>query len=151
LGYSVLHEGLIAGLGKEGTKDFTYSSARENVEDGKIKKSFTDSGGWAGFTDQYWATVLIPDSKTPYNIQLWGNPSKQFYANMPSTQPVTVAPGARSQFETRVFAGAKQVDVLKQYEKTLGIERLDYLIDWGWFPFLTRPMLWLMDSLYKLV
>jgi YidC/Oxa1 family membrane protein insertase len=151
LGYSVLHEGLIAGLGKDGTKDFTYKAAIENAEDGKLKKSFTDAGGWAGFTDQYWATVLIPDNRTPYNIQLYGNASKQFYANLPSTQQVTVAPGEKSQFETRIFAGAKQVSVLKEYEKTLGIERLDYLIDWGWFPFLTRPMLWLMDSLYKLV
>jgi YidC/Oxa1 family membrane protein insertase len=151
LGYSVLHEGLIAGLGKDGTKDFTYSSALKNIENGKLKDSYTEAGGWAGFTDQYWATVLIPDSKTPYNIQLWGNPSKQFYANMPSAQAITVAPGEKSQFETRIFAGAKQVSVLKQYVKTLGIERLDYLIDWGWFPFLTGPMLWLMDSLYKLV
>jgi YidC/Oxa1 family membrane protein insertase len=151
LGYSVLHEGLIAGLGKDGTKDFTYSAALKNVEDGKLQKSFTDAGGWAGFTDQYWATVLIPDSKTPYKIELYGNPSKQFYANLPSTQQVTVAPGEKGRFETRIFAGAKQVSVLKEYENTLGIERLDYLIDWGWFPFLTRPMLWLMDSLYKLV
>jgi YidC/Oxa1 family membrane protein insertase len=151
LGYSVLHEGLIAGLGKDGTKDFTYSNALKNVEEGKLKETFTDAGGWAGFTDQYWATVVIPDSKTPYNIQLWGNPSKQFYANMPSTQPVTVAPGAQSQFETRVFAGAKQIDILKDYQNKLGISRFEYLIDWGWFPFLTGPMLWLMDSLYKLV
>ncbi|MGO8954067.1 MAG: membrane protein insertase YidC, partial [Rhodomicrobium sp.] len=32
LGYSVLHEGLIAGLGKDGTKDFTYSAALKNYE-----------------------------------------------------------------------------------------------------------------------
>ena len=62
-GYSVLHEGLIAGLGKDGTKDFTYSAALKNYEAGGAKETFTDAGGWAGFTDQYWATVLIPDSK----------------------------------------------------------------------------------------
>ncbi len=151
LGYSVLHEGLIAGLGKDGTKDYTYSAALKNLEDGKVKDTYTDDGGWAGFTDQYWATVLIPDKKTPYNIELYGNASKQFYANLPAAQPVTVVPGGKSQFETRIFAGAKQVDILKQYEAQYGITRFEYLIDWGWFPFLTKPMLWLMDSLYKLV
>jgi YidC/Oxa1 family membrane protein insertase len=64
---------------------------------------------------------------------------------------VTVEPGARSQIETRIFAGAKQVDILKEYKNKLGITRFDYLIDWGWFPFLTGPMLFLMDWLYKLV
>jgi YidC/Oxa1 family membrane protein insertase len=159
LGYSVLHEGLIAGLGKDGTKDFTYSDALKNYiprdpatgAPGKAKDTFTDAGGWAGFTDQYWATVLIPDSRTPYNIQLFGNEEKQFYANTLAQNFVTVEPGAKSQMETRIFAGAKQVDILKDYKNKLGIQRFDYLIDWGWFPFLTGPMLWLMDSLYKLV
>jgi YidC/Oxa1 family membrane protein insertase len=159
LGYSVLHEGLIAGLGKDGTKDFTYSDAIKNYiprdpatgAPGKPKETFTDAGGWAGFTDQYWATVLIPDNRTPYNIQLFGNEDKQFYANTLSQNLVTVEPGARSQIETRIFAGAKQVDLLTEYKKKLGISRFDYLIDWGWFPFLTGPMLSLMDWLYKLV
>ncbi len=150
-GYSVLHEGLIAGLGKDGTKDFTYSAALKNYEAGGAKETFTDAGGWAGFTDQYWATVLIPDSKTPYLIQMFGNTEKQFYANVQATQPVTIEPGAKSQIDTRIFAGAKQVSILKQYQNALGISRLDYLIDWGWFPFLTGPMLWLMDFLYNLV
>ncbi len=149
LGYSVLHEGLIAGLGKDGTKDFTYSAAVKNLEDGKIKDTFTDAGGWAGFTDQYWATVLIPEKKTTFNIELYGNASKQFYASMPAAQAVTLVPGGKSQFETRIFAGAKQVDILKQYQAEFGITRFEYLIDWGWFPFLTKPMLWLMDSLYQ--
>jgi YidC/Oxa1 family membrane protein insertase len=160
LGYSVLHEGLIAGLGKDGTKDLTYSDAlknfipgqKEDGSDGKAKDTFTDAGGWAGFTDQYWATVLVPDNRAPYNIQLFGNPKKkQFYANTLSQNLVSVEPGARSQVETRIFAGAKQIDILKEYQNKLGISRFEYLIDWGWFPFLTGPMLWLMDSLFKLV
>jgi len=151
LGYSVLHEGLIAGLGKDGTKDFTYSAALKNFEGGKLKDTYTDTEAWAGFTDQYWATVLIPGNKAPYNIQMFGNADKQYYANAEATRPVTVEPGARSQAETRVFAGAKQVSILKEYQDTLGISRFEYLIDWGWFPFLTGPMLWLLDSLYKLV
>jgi YidC/Oxa1 family membrane protein insertase len=158
LGYSVLHEGLIAGLGKDGTKDFTYSDAVKNYiprdqtagTAGKPKETFTDAGGWAGFTDQYWATVLIPDNKTPYNIQLFGNEEKQFYANTLSQNLVTVDPGATSRIETRIFAGAKQAGLLKEYRDTLGISRFDYLIDWGWFPFLTKPMLYLMDFLNKL-
>ncbi len=95
--------------------------------------------------------MLIPDNKTSYKIRLYGNASKQFYADLPATHPVLLVPGAKSQFETRIFAGAKQVDILKDYQSTLGISRFEYLIDWGWFPFLTKPMLWLINSLYRLV
>ncbi len=151
LGYSVLHEGLIAGLGKDGTKDFTYSNALKNYENGTVKDTYTDAGGWAGFTDQYWATVLIPNPAAPYNIEMFGNPDKQFYTNVKAVQPLTVEPGAQGKAETRVFAGAKQIGILKEYQNGLGISRFEYLIDWGWFPFLTGPMLWLMDSLYNLV
>ncbi len=158
LGFSVLHEGLIAGLGKEGTKDFTYSAALKNyvpeagqTRSGRAKETFTDTGGWAGFTSQYWATVLVPDPKAPYEIQMFGNEDKQFYADVQAQQPILVNPGASSQVDTRIFAGAKRSSLLEQYKNDLGISRFDYLIDWGWFPFLTGPMLYLMDFLYKLV
>ncbi|HZV20462.1 MAG TPA: membrane protein insertase YidC, partial [Hyphomicrobiales bacterium] len=59
--------------------------------------------------------------------------------------------GATGSVEGRVFAGAKKVDLLKDYQSKLGIRHFDNLIDWGWFPFLTGPMLWLMNALYKLV
>ena len=65
-GYTVLHEGLIASLGNEGIKDYTYSAAQKNFENNVLKDTYSATGGWAGFTDQYWATVLIPNSKTPY-------------------------------------------------------------------------------------
>ena len=38
-----------------------------------------------------------------------------------------------------LFAGPKEVDVLLDYNESAGIERLDHAIDWGWFPFLTKP------------
>jgi YidC/Oxa1 family membrane protein insertase len=158
LGYSVLHEGLIAGLGKDGTKDYTYSDAQKNYipnpekrKSGRPKDTYTDADGWAGFTDQYWATVLVPDKGSPYEIQLFGNEEKQFYANVWAQQPVSIEPGAKAQTKTRIFAGAKQASLLKDYKNAFGIEHFDYLIDWGWFPFLTGPMLALMDGLYKIV
>ena len=83
---------------------------------------------------------------------MFGNAAKQYYTNVVSTQAITVQPGAATQVDTRIFARAKENSILKQYQDgTPGISRLDYLIDWGWFPFLTGPMLKLMDILFKLV
>ncbi len=52
---------------------------------------------------------------------------------------------------TRVFAGAKESAVLSHYQNDLGVPKFDMMIDWGYFHFITRPMFWLLVTLYKLV
>jgi YidC/Oxa1 family membrane protein insertase len=51
--------------------------------------------------------------------------------------------------ESEIFAGAKEVGTINAYEKARDIRRFDLLIDWGWFHFITKPMFWLIDTLYK--
>src|SRR5690606_17872405 len=63
----------------------------------------------------------------------------------------SVAPGATASVSTRLFAGAKEVNVLNGYEKTQNIDRFDLMIDWGWFYFITKPMFFVMDYIYRLV
>jgi YidC/Oxa1 family membrane protein insertase len=152
LGYSVLHEGLIGVLGNTGLKELTYSSALKNFDPAtnNAKESFTDRGGWLGFTDQYWAAVLVPDQSKQYDARMFGNEKKQFYADF-LEKPVTVDPGAKETVTTRLFSGAKEVKLLEQYKSDLGIDRFNKLVDWGWFFFITEPMFYLMDALYKLV
>jgi len=66
----------------------------------------------------------------------------------------TVAPGARIQTESHLFAGAKQVRLLDAYEQQFGVKRFDLAIDFGWFYFLTKPifyaLLWLSDRVINL-
>ncbi len=152
IGFSVLHEGLIGVLGETGLKELTYSSALKNYNPAtnSAKETFAGKGGWLGFTDQYWAAVLVPNQSVPYDAQMFGNEKKQFYAGY-LEQPVTVAPGGTDSITNRLFAGAKEVKLLDHYKSALGIDRFNKLVDWGWFFFLTEPMFYLMDFLYKLV
>ncbi len=60
-----------------------------------------------------------------------------------------MAPSQSATLETRIFAGAKEVGTVNAYEKTYDIRQFDLLIDWGWFYFITKPMFWLIDTLYK--
>jgi len=153
LGYSVLHEGLIGVLGSTGLKELTYANALKNYDpatNGAKESIAADKGGWLGFTDQYWAAVLIPDQSKPYEASLFGNEKKQFYTNM-RQHPITVQPGQREGVSNRLFAGAKVVGLLEQYTKDYGIDRLNKLVDWGWFSFITEPMFHLMNFFYRLV
>ena len=41
--------------------------------------------------------------------------------------------------------------MLDYYQNDLGIKKFDMLIDWGYFYFITRPMFWLLETIYKFV
>ena len=60
------------------------------------------------------------------------------------------AAGGETTLVTRVFAGAKLVDLVDGYADE-GITRFDLLIDWGWFYFLTKPMFRALQFFYDLV
>ena len=49
----------------------------------------------------------------------------------------------------RLFAGAKEVDAVDAYDKTLNLNRFELLIDWGWFYFITKPMFKAIDYFYR--
>jgi YidC/Oxa1 family membrane protein insertase len=155
-GYQVLEEGLIGFGGK--VERLAYDKALKNgvtipasTETQGADKKDTDVGGWAGVNDQYWAAVVIPDKDVPHTIRLSAKPDKQFYADISAAKQLTLDPGESTKAQTRIFAGAKEFSILKDYEISQGISHFDYLIDWGWFGFIVEPMLQLMNFLYRIV
>jgi len=63
----------------------------------------------------------------------------------------TIAPGGTASVTARLFAGAKEVAILDDYDKALHLNRFDLAIDWGWFRFITKPMFTLIDTVFRLV
>ena len=51
---------------------------------------------------------------------------------------------------TQLFAGAKEWDILREYEAA-GVDEFIDSIDWGWFFFLTKPIFWLLHYLNELI
>jgi YidC/Oxa1 family membrane protein insertase len=145
-GYYILHEGLIGMLGENGLQEFTY----KQIED-KKNVSFKATNAWIGITDKYWAATLIPDVKAPvqtkFSYELAGTDKKYQTEYLGDAQ--TIAPGASGTTNGRLFAGAKEVAVVDGYEKQLGLDRFDKLIDWGWFYFITKPMFYSIDWIYQ--
>ena len=150
-GYSVLHEGYVGVVGDSGVKEPTYASIEK--EPGTTI-SLKGTGGWAGFTDKYWATALVPDQAQSFDATfqaLGPTGGDRIYQTATIGTPLTVGPGASESASSRIFAGAKVVTLLDQYKDKLGIEKFDLMIDWGWFYFITKPMFFLIDGIYKVV
>ena len=124
-----------------------YDWGYVDVEENKGETSFTSTGGWLGFTDKYWLGALIPDQKTPVSAKFRAS-GDVYQAQVIPTRYTSVAAGAALETNSRLFAGAKEMAVLTDYSKTLGIPYLDYAIDWGWFWFIAIPFFWILHWLF---
>ncbi|PST27116.1 membrane protein insertase YidC [Mesorhizobium plurifarium] len=143
----VLHEGFVGVAGEHGLQEVGYSKVEDDepVEPGK------STGGWLGITDKYWAATIVPPQATPFDIRFShfadGRPR---YQSDYKSDAVTVAPGQSVELKNLVFAGAKEVPVVDNYEVAYSIPNFDKLIDWGWFYFITKPMFKMMDFFFRL-
>ncbi|HUB64821.1 MAG TPA: membrane protein insertase YidC [Methylocella sp.] len=149
-GYSILHEGFVGVIGDSGVQQIKYDKI-EKEDHGT--KSFSGTGGWLGLTDKYWAAAVIPDQNESIEASFSGAVSTPpiYQSGFVDTEAKTLAPGASSEFTSRIFAGAKETDTLDKYQANLGIKKFDLLIDWGWFYFITKPMFRLLDLIYRFV
>jgi YidC/Oxa1 family membrane protein insertase len=156
-GYYILHEGLIGYLGDQGLQQYTYKKIDEEKN-----VNFKVTNGWLGITDKYWASALLPDT----NAQLQARFSSNLVGTVRTYQtdylqdPQTIAIGGTGSVNARLFAGAKEASVVGLnfpiwgfggYNRELGLNHFDLLIDWGWFYFITKPMFLALDFFYRLV
>jgi YidC/Oxa1 family membrane protein insertase len=148
LGYYILHEGLIGKFGDTGSKEVTY----KDIEDKKIN-NFDATNAWLGITDKYWAAVLLPqtDAHVLANFKADTVGTTKRYQTDYLLDARTIAPGATATADARLFAGAKEVRVVNDYETKLNLNHFDLLIDWGWFYFITKPLFFVIDYIYHLV
>jgi YidC/Oxa1 family membrane protein insertase len=139
--YYLLHEGFIGEFKETGEEAIKYSSAIKDA----VPVTVTDTEGWLGITDKYWAAALVPQTGKKFVARFSGTPSPTDDAQHGHFQAdfrydaMTVAPGANVTVTNKLFAGAKISKVIDAY-RDQGIYRFNLLIDWGYFWFLTQPV-----------
>jgi YidC/Oxa1 family membrane protein insertase len=141
--YWALHEGYV-GVADGSLKDAKYDDFKDA---GAPPQTFNSTGGWLGITDKYWMAAVIPPQNEAFDGSFSASPyrdTKAYQADYRMSAH-TLAPGQTVTVTERLFAGAKVVSVLQDYQKNLGIAKFDYAIDWGWYSFFTRPMFWILD------
>ena len=148
-GYAVLHEGFVGIVGDSRVQEYTYDSIEKET---KATRTMEGASGWLGFTDKYWAAVVIPDQAKKFTGRFSSSgEGVKTYQSDALLDVVTVAPGASVEAQTRVFAGAKETRTIDAYQKSLTIKNFDLMIDWGWFYFITKPLFWLIDYIFGIV
>ena len=154
-GYYILHEGLIGYLGDQGLQEYAY----KKIDDAK-SVNFNVTNGWLGITDKYWASALLPDTNAKLQARFASNlvGARHNYQTDYLQEPQTLPIGGTISANARLFAGAKEASVVGMnfplvgfggYNKELGLNHFDLLIDWGWFYFITKPMFLALDWFYR--
>jgi YidC/Oxa1 family membrane protein insertase len=144
INFFILHEGLISLLNDE-LLEKDYDDLMDDCSSANTSKNLycdnKSQGGWLGFTDKYWMSVLIPDPSEPINVNYrYGNNGRDNYRTGYVGQIFNINPAQSISYNGHLFAGAKNLNILNNYKKTLSIPRFNDAIDWGWFSFLTKPI-----------
>ena len=132
----ILHQGPI---------NFADGNLEElDYDDLEETQTFSNKGGWVGFTDKYWVSALIPDQQETYKSRfVRSGPEDENQARYQAdlmAGAMTVLPGQAEEMTTRVYAGAKRLAVFDEYRDVPGMKNLDLSIDFGIWAFITKPL-----------
>lgn len=148
-GWFVFFEGML-GVFENSLNEVKYSK----VVDAPALKIDSANGGWLGFTDKYWAAALIPDQQkaltATFQHQKQGG-RDVYQTDYLAKEALAIQPGSAASYQDHFFAGAKVVQTINAIGKKYKIDSFKYVIDWGWFYFLTQPMFYLLEWLKNLV
>ena len=140
--FYILHERLIATLDDE-----LIEEDYDDIQEKKFTK--VAQKGWLGIGDKYWITSLIPprnkEFKTTFDYK------KKFRANFIATEPLTLNENGSIEEKLQIIVAAKRVDVIDGYADSLGIDKFDLVIDWGFLYFITKPLFFGIDYFFKLL
>lgn len=145
---SIVHEGAIGSINGN-LEEYTYSK----IKDKKLYHKTDAELKWLGISDKYWLSAFVPDQDTNYTVNI-------AYAKKAGFEKIQTDYVAKSQIiaageeftnNLRLFAGAKNVNLLDKYEAEYGITLFDRAIDFGWFYIITKPLFYSLSYVYSYV
>ena len=135
--YAVVHEGLV------GSSDGKV----EEVKYGDIDDRTTfKKCSWLGYTDIYWLCSVV-NEKDQSAVSYEKTSEDAYKISLMRREDVHIAPNAAVELHYSIFAGPKDIRVLKNYRDTRNLDKFEMAIDFGWFFIITKPLIQLMDVL----
>ncbi len=115
----------------------TKKLKEQNTFDGKIK--------WVALQSRYFMSGLIPDEIKDASLHLALN-SDKFVAARYRQPEEAIQPGTQYTYKYQLFMGPKRIEELKNVGNDL-----HKVVDFGWFDFIAKPCLWLMNLFYSVI
>jgi YidC/Oxa1 family membrane protein insertase len=116
-----------------------------DIEKGNTEHATKSQDGWIALVQHYFVSAFIP----PEKAQLEFRSSKidnNLYAVSTIMPTGTIAPGATTQVNTRLYAGPQEETRLESVAPGLELVK-----DYGILTIVAKPIFWLMEQIYKLL
>ena len=143
-------QGLLGAFGNQ-LHEMNYKDVKSAAEkDEGTGYQFDGTGGWAGITDKYWLTAIIPDQATAGTTRfrmLNLRSGDGWQVDFAASSPESIAPRSQANLHSSAFVGAKEVKLLDSYEAKDNIPSFDKAVDFGWFYFISKPIFYALDFL----
>ena len=136
----ILHEGYIS---------YTDGELDELKYDEIKEKKYTKeaSSGYVAIGDGYFLTSLIPNQGRKFRIDV--DYKKKYRASYIDLEGFEVDPNSSIQNNIKSIIGAKEIALLDNYTKELGVEKLGLIINYGMLYWIVRPLWFVLDYLFK--
>ena len=99
---------------------------------------------WAGYEDNYFLDSIIPLSEGTQMVTVGG--TEERVRTVVSEGVFSLAPGGSATYAYKMYFGPKKLSILRQEDHNLA-----KAINFGWFDFLAKPTLWVLNWLYGYV
>lgn len=126
------------------SNEAVYNKAKlTDIEEAPVK--LEAKGGWIAFIQHYFIGAWIPPQDQINNFTTRYRKEDRTYLFGFTSPQVTVAPGTTQEIGAGFYAGPKIQDHLKKISKGL-----DLTVDYGWFWFISQPLLWLLTHIEQI-
>ena len=121
----------------------------DDIYEQDFRKEFKN--GWIGIRDKYWATAITSlDKDNKRAIFKTSTDAFDKFYRIGYIGDLTGASSGESVSSVSLaFIGAKEVKIIQEYSDNNIFNRLDLIIDWGWFYFLAKPLFYVLDILFS--
>ncbi|MBJ6726179.1 membrane protein insertase YidC [Geomesophilobacter sediminis] len=109
----------------------------------KEPKAYTGNVLWSAFNDKYFMEAVIAQKGSIASVKL-ARPSTDELQRDIASPAISVAPGQAAALNYELYLGPKDLDILKAQGN-----RLDEVIDYGWFAPIAKPLVAILKFLYK--
>lgn len=150
----ILHQGAIRNI--DGVIDSAkFKEMREadtpNEPGEHVIHDSVSEKGWIGLTTKYWMVVLAPEAERRFLSLLRYVEQRDVFTAESYFESAKIASGASYESKLGVYAGAKEVEVIRRYRDEAALDRFDDTVDWGRLYFLTKPIFSVLHWLYSVI
>lgn len=150
--YLIMHTGLF-GMINGDLLEVKYKELRKKDSiivhvDGDTQSKFN----WFGFTDKYWASVLVPMQRDKLSITFntFLQQENRFAVSF-TEKTLEVLPHRSLKTLSGLFVGAKELSSLDYYNNKYNIASFDKIVDFGHLYFITKPVFLMLEYFHGLV